>query len=52
METTAKEEKNRLLSPSLPKVEDNRVIELHIDTYKLERKHGFLLLTVSKGLKI
>ncbi len=33
--------------PSPPKVEENRVVELHIDTYKLERKHGFLTLTVS-----
>ena len=36
-------------SPSLPNVEDNRVIELHIDTYRLERKHGFSILKVSKG---
>jgi len=35
--------------PSPPKVEGNRVIELHVDTYKPERKHGFLILTVSKG---
>jgi len=44
-----KKKKNRLSPPSSPKVEDNTVIELHIDTYKLERKHDFLLLTVSKG---
>ncbi len=35
--------------PSPPKVEENRVIELHIDTYKLKRRHGFLTLTISKG---
>lgn len=34
--------------PSPPSVEDNRVVELHIDTYKLERKHGFLTLTISR----
>jgi len=34
--------------PSPPSVEDNRVIELHIDTYKLEKDHGFLTLTISK----
>ncbi len=44
-----KKKKNRLSPPSPPKVEDNRVIELHVDTYKLERRHGFLVLTVSKG---
>jgi len=37
------------LPPSPPTIEDNRVIELHIDTYRLERRHGFLVLTVSKG---
>jgi len=35
--------------PSPPRVKENRVIELHIDAYKLERRHGFLVLTVSKG---
>ncbi|RLE86455.1 MAG: hypothetical protein DRN04_19480 [Thermoprotei archaeon] len=35
--------------PSPPMIEDNRVIELHIDAYKLERRHGFLVLMVSKG---
>lgn len=35
--------------PSPPRVEENRVVELHVDTYKLERKHGFLMLTISKG---
>ncbi|RLE86874.1 MAG: hypothetical protein DRN04_18930, partial [Thermoprotei archaeon] len=44
-----KKKKNRFSPPSPPTVEDNRVIELHIDTYKLERRHGFLVLTVSKG---
>ena len=44
-----KKKKKRLSPPSPPKLEVNRVIELHVDTYKLERKHGFLVLTVSKG---
>ena len=44
--------KKKISPPSPPTIEGNRVIELHVDTYKLERKHGFLLLTVSKGLKI
>ena len=35
--------------PSPPTIEDNRIIELHIDTYKLERKNGYLILTISKG---
>ena len=44
------EKKRKKISPpTLPIVEDNRVIELHIDTYKLDRRHGFLVLTVSKG---
>ncbi len=43
------EKKRKKVSPpSPPKIEDNRVIELHIDTYKLERKHGFLTLIISK----
>ena len=41
--------KKRISPPSPPMIEGNRVIELHVDTYKLERKHGFLVLTVSKG---
>ena len=41
--------KKRLSPPSPSKVEDNRVIELHVNTYKLERRHGFLVLTVSKS---
>ena len=44
-----KKKRKRISPPSLPKVEDNRVIELHVDTYKLDRRHGFLVLTVSKG---
>ena len=44
------EEKRKKASPpSPPSVEDNRVVELHVDTYKLERKHGFLTLTISRG---
>ena len=44
------EEKRKKASPlSPPRVEENRVIELHVDTYRLERKHGFLTLTISKG---
>jgi transposase, IS605 OrfB family, central region len=44
------EEKRKKVSPpSPPSVEDNRVVELHIETYKLERRHGFLTLTISKG---
>ncbi len=41
--------KKRILPPSLPTIENNKIIELHIDTYKLERKHGFLVLMVSRG---
>ncbi len=41
--------KKKISPPSLPMIGDNRVIELHIDTYRLERRHGFLVLTVSKG---
>lgn len=44
-----KRERRRVSPPSLPKVEDNRVIELHVDTYRLDRRHGFPVLTVSKG---
>jgi len=47
--TTIRKEKEESITPSPPTVEDNRVIELHVDTYKLERRHGFLVLTVSKG---
>jgi len=35
--------------PSPPKIEENRVVELHIDTFKLEREYGFLVLRISKG---
>ncbi|MCE4613410.1 MAG: hypothetical protein F7C07_06230 [Desulfurococcales archaeon] len=41
--------RKKISSPSLPRVGENRVVELHIDTYKLERRHGFLILTVSRG---
>ncbi len=41
--------RKRVSHPSLPRIEDNRVVELHIDTYKLEREHEFLTLTISKG---
>jgi len=41
--------KKRISPPSLPRIEDNRVIELHIDTYKLKRKYGLLVSTISKG---
>jgi len=41
--------RKRISPPSPPKVDGNRIIELHIDTYKLERKHGFIALTISKG---
>jgi len=44
------EKKRKKISPpSLPTVEENKVIELHIDTYKLKRKHGFLSLIISKS---
>lgn len=41
--------REKISHPSLPNIEDNKVIELHIDTYRLERKHGFLVLRTSKG---
>ena len=41
--------RKKMTPPSPPKVEESRVIELHIDTYKLERRYGFLVLIVSKG---
>ena len=44
--------KRRVFPPSPPSVEENRVVELHVDTYKLERKHGFLMLTVSRGSSV
>ena len=44
-----KEKRKGISPPSPPKVEDNRIIELHVDTYRLEREHGFLTLTISKG---
>ena len=44
--------RKKVSPPSPPKVDENRVIELHIDTYKLERKHGFLTLVISKGSRV
>lgn len=44
-----KEKRKRMTPPSPSRVKDNRVIELHVDTYKLERKHSFLVLTLSRG---
>jgi len=41
--------RKKISPPSPPSLEKNRVIELHIDTYRLKRRHGFLVLTVSKG---
>ena len=40
--------KRRASPPSPPSVEENRVIDLHIDTFRLKREHGFLVLTISK----
>jgi len=44
----SEEKRRRTLPPSPPRVEESRVVELHVDTFKLERKHGYLLLTISK----
>jgi len=41
--------RRRISPPSPPSVEDNRVIDLHIDTFRLKREHGFLVLTISRG---
>ena len=41
--------RKKISPPSPPSLEKNRVIELHIDTYRLKRRHGFLVLTISKG---
>ncbi|PNV81223.1 MAG: hypothetical protein C0179_03810, partial [Fervidicoccus sp.] len=41
--------RDKISPPSLPSIEDNKVIELHIGTYRLERRHGFLILRVSRG---
>jgi len=41
--------RKKISPPSPPRIDENRVLELHIDTYKLEKKNGFLVLTVSKG---
>jgi len=43
------EKRRRIAPPSPPRVEENRVVELHVDTYKLERRHGYLTLTISRG---
>ncbi len=43
------ENKKKVSPPSPPKIKDNNVTELHIDTYKLERMYRFLILVVSKG---
>jgi len=40
--------KRRISPPSPPSIEDNRVIDLHIDTFRLKREHGFLVLAISK----
>ena len=45
----SEKKRGKIKPPSPPSVEENRVVELHIDTYKLERRHGFLTLAVSKG---
>jgi len=41
--------RKKISPPSPPSLEKNRVIELHVDTYRLKRRHGFLVLTISKG---
>ena len=47
------EGKRRIVKPpSLPKVENNKVVELHVDTYKLTRESGALVLIVSKGADV
>ncbi len=35
--------------PSLPKINENNVVDLHIDNFKLVRINGMLLLTISKS---
>jgi len=35
--------------PSLPKIDENNVVDLHVDTFKLVRINGTLLLTISKS---
>jgi len=41
-----------ILPPTLPKIEKNRIVELHVDIYKLEKKQGLLVLKISKGNNI
>ena len=41
--------RKKISPPSLPTVEKNKIIELHVDTYELKREHEFLVLTISKG---
>ena len=45
-------EKKRKSPPSLPVIRENKIIDLHIHTYKFEKRHGFLALTVSKGSSV
>jgi len=44
-----KKKRKRISPPSLPTIEGNRVVELHVDTCRLEKRHNFLVLIVSKG---
>ncbi len=44
-----KKKRKRISPPSPPAIKGNRVVELHVETYKLERSHDFLVLIVSKG---
>ena len=39
----------KISQSSPPSIEGNRVIELHVDTYRLGGSNGFLTLTVSRG---
>ena len=41
--------RKRTRPPSPPRVGENRVVELHVDVYKLVRRNGFPALTISKG---
>lgn len=41
--------KRRISPPSPPSIRNNRVIDLHIDTYRIERINDYLVLTISKG---
>ena len=44
-----KRQKRRISPPSPPSIGENKVIELHVDTYRLKKLHQFSLLRVSKG---